>query len=330
MEQFRLSRSVLARLEALDLPLGDILRQAQLPANLFEQEYIRLNLAQWFALWSAFAAQIDDPSIGLHISRWLPSAPYDPLWITALSANSFYGALGKVARYKRLFSAEEIQLSQQGDLWQIEVTWLIDQEPPALLLDATFAHMLELGLRGTTLAVYPQLVQFRRAEQHRAMYEQFFRCPIEFGAERNLIIFSDQQLQLAFKSANPDLLALIEPQLEAALPKQIAPHGFAQQVADLLYKRIAASSPSIQTIAKELHISPRTLQRRLAEQGVQFQQLLEQVRHSLAKRYLQASELDLTEIAFLLGYQEPASFHRAFMQWEGQPPGQWRSMQNLH
>jgi hypothetical protein len=203
MEQFRLSRSVLARLEALDLPLGDILRQAQLPANLFEQEYIRLNLAQWFALWSAFAAQIDDPSIGLHISRWLPSAPYDPLWITALSANSFYGALGKVARYKRLFSAEEIQLSQQGDLWQIEVTWLIDQEPPALLLDATFAHMLELGLRGTTLAVYPQLVQFRRAEQHRAMYEQFFRCPIEFGAERNLIIFSDQQLQLAFKSANP-------------------------------------------------------------------------------------------------------------------------------
>jgi AraC-like DNA-binding protein len=67
------------------------------------------------------------------------------------------------------------------------------------------------------------------------------------------------------------------------------------------------------------------LQRRLAEEGVPFQHLLEQVRHKLAKTYLQASELELTEIAFLLGYQEPASFHRAFLQWEGQPPGQWRA-----
>jgi AraC-like DNA-binding protein len=325
MSQIRLSRSVVTRINGLDLPISDILRQAGLPANLFQQEHIRLTLAQWFALWSAFAAHLDDPTMGLQISRLIQDEPYDPLWITALSANSFYGALEKVARYKRLFSAEEISLSQGDELWLVDIIWLIDQPPPPILLDATFAHLLELGQRGTGHQIYPQKVCFQRDESQRSVYEAFFQSPVEFKAAKNQIIFTNEQIKLPFKSANPDLLALIEPQLEAALAPLTSPHSFVDQVAELLQKRIAGSSPSIHDIAQELHISSRTLQRRLAEEGVAFQHLLEQVRHKLAKTYLQASELELTEIAFLLGYQEPGSFHRAFLQWEGQPPGQWRA-----
>lgn len=325
MSQIRLSRSVIARINQLDLPISDILRQAGLPATLFQQEHIRLTLAQWFALWSAFAAQLEDPTMGLQISRLIQDEPYDPLWITALSANSFYGALEKVARYKRLFSAEEISLKQQADAWLVDIIWLIDQPPPPILIDASFAHLLELGQRGTGRTIYPQKVCFQRQASQAAIYEAFFQCPVEFNAPKNQLIFTDEQINMPFKSANPDLLALIEPQLEAALLPLNSPHSFVDQVAELLHKRIAGSSPTIQDIAHELHISSRTLQRRLAEEGVQFQQVLEQVRHKLAKNYLQASELELTEIAFLLGYQEPASFHRAFVQWEGQPPGQWRA-----
>lgn len=325
MSQVRLSSSMVARINKLDLPINDILQQAGLPSNLFQQEHIRLTLKQWFALWSAFATQLDDPTFGLHVSRLVQGEPFDPLWITALSANSFYGALEKVARYKRIFSAEEIKLKRQADLWLVEIIWLIDQPPPPILIDAVFAHTLELGQRGTGRKIYPQKVSYQRQESQRAVYEAFFQCPIEFNAAKNQIIFTDEQIRLPFKSANPELLALIEPQLEAALAPLISPQRFVDQVAELLQKRIAGSSPNIHDIAQELHISSRTLQRRLAEEGVQFQHLLEQVRHKLAKNYLQSSELELTEIAFLLGYQEPASFHRAFLQWEGQPPGQWRA-----
>lgn len=330
MSQIRLSRSVIARIKTMDVPIADILRQAELPANLLQQEHIRLSVEQWFALWRAFVAQLDDPTLGLQVSRLVQDEPYDPLWITALSANSFHAALEKTARYKRLFSAEEISLTQQGQLWHIEVTWHSEQNPPAILLDAAFAHMLELGQRGTGRTFSPERVLFQRPERDRAIYEHFFQCPVEFGAAKNLLIFKDEQIKLPFKSANPELLALIEPQLEAELQPHNSPQRFVEQVAALLHKRIAGSSPTIHDVAQELHISARTLQRRLAEEGVHFQQLLEQVRHKLAKTYLRTSALELTEIAFLLGYQEPASFHRAFLQWEGQPPGQWRAAHQRH
>lgn len=330
MSQIRVSRSVITRIRTMDLPIADILRQAELPANLLQQEHIRLSVEQWFALWRSLTAHLDDPTIGLQVSRLLQNEPYDPLWITALSANSFQDALEKIGRYKRLFSAEEISLTQQGQHWHIEISWLSEQTPPAILLDATFAHMLELGRRGTGRNIHPARVLFQRQESDRAVYEQFFQCPIEFGAANNLLIFKDEDIKLPFKSANPELLALIEPQLEAELQPHSSPQRFVEQVAELLLKRIAGNSPTIHDIAQELHISARTLQRRLAEEGVHFQQLLEQVRLKLAKTYLQASKLELTEIAFLLGYQEPTSFHRAFQQWEGQPPGQWRIAHQQH
>ncbi len=83
----------------------------------------------------------------------------------------------------------------------------------------------------------------------------------------------------------------------------------------------------MQGVAEELHISGRTLQRRLADDGLGFQQLLEAVRREMAQQYLAVPSLDLNEIAYLLGYEEASSFHRAFQHWEGTSPGQWRAAQ---
>src|SRR3712207_2118189 len=94
-----------------------------------------------------------------------------------------------------------------------------------------------------------------------------------------------------------------------------------------LFRSIAGQPPTTHDVARELNMSTRTLQRRLADEGVQFQQLLEAVRHEMAKEYLRASSLPLNEIAFLLGYKEASSFHRAFHHWEGLSPGQWRMVQ---
>jgi len=78
-------------------------------------------------------------------------------------------------------------------------------------------------------------------------------------------------------------------------------------------------------VADALHLSPRTLQRRLGDAGTSYQQLLDQVRHHLARRLLDATDLDVGEIAFLLGFEELNSFNRAFRQWEGATPARWRT-----
>jgi AraC-like DNA-binding protein len=78
-------------------------------------------------------------------------------------------------------------------------------------------------------------------------------------------------------------------------------------------------------VADALHLSTRTLQCRLGDAGTSYQQVLDQVRHHLARRLLNATDLDTGEIAFLLGFEELNSFNRAFRQWEEETPTRWRS-----
>lgn len=90
-------------------------------------------------------------------------------------------------------------------------------------------------------------------------------------------------------------------------------------------KRLPAGQrPTIHAVARQLSLSSRTLQRRLAESGVTFQQLLDEARRELAHHYLRQSSVELNETAYLLGYGDPNSFFRAFHDWEGTSPGQWR------
>jgi AraC-like DNA-binding protein len=81
----------------------------------------------------------------------------------------------------------------------------------------------------------------------------------------------------------------------------------------------------LEDVARELGTSPRTLQRRLLDEGMSFHSLVEEARRELAKHYLLQSSLELNETAYLLAYEDPNSFIRAFHKWEGTSPGEWRS-----
>jgi aryl-alcohol dehydrogenase-like predicted oxidoreductase len=78
-------------------------------------------------------------------------------------------------------------------------------------------------------------------------------------------------------------------------------------------------------VAKELGISERTLQRRITDEGTSFRQLLNETRHELVRQYLGNASVEITEAAFLVGYEDPNSFYRAFRSWEGKTPAEWRA-----
>ena len=72
-------------------------------------------------------------------------------------------------------------------------------------------------------------------------------------------------------------------------------------------------------------MSERTLQRRITEEGTTFRQLLTETRHELVRQYLDNASFEITEAAFLIGYEDPNSFYRAFRSWEGKTPAEWRA-----
>ncbi len=157
------------------------------------------------------------------------------------------------------------------------------------------------------------------------MYEAHFGCPVKLDARENTIVFAKADLDRPFLTHNPDLFATIAPQLEAELKLALASKAIGEKVKSILKPLLAGRRPAIEGVARELGMSPRTLQRRLADDGVTFQQLLQGARRELARHYLLHSSLELTETAYLLGYEDAHSFFRAFHDWEGSPPGEWRA-----
>jgi AraC-like DNA-binding protein len=248
--------------------------------------------------------------------------------LAALSARSFRDAVERLSRYKQLTCPEEIRLVERGNECAVQFVWLLahEQEPP-LLVDVCFAWIVALGQRGTGRSLHAKRVEFQRAPAHREMYESHFRCPVKFKARQSALIFSKSDLELPFVTYNADLLATVAPQLEAELTEQLAEKTFTEQAKGILKQLLAGQRPGIQDLARELHLSTRTLQRRLTEHGITFQRLLDEARHELACHYLLHSSRELNETAYLLGYEDANSFFRAFHHWEGTSPGQWRLLQ---
>jgi AraC-like DNA-binding protein len=158
------------------------------------------------------------------------------------------------------------------------------------------------------------------------MHEAHFRCPVKFDAKRNVLVFSKADMERPFLTHNADLLAIVAPQLEAELTRQLAQKTISEQVKGIVKKLLAGQRPALQDVARELHLSTRTLQRRLTDEGGTFQQLTENARRELAQHYLLHSSLELNETAYLLGYEDANSFFRAFHHWEGTSPGEWRAV----
>lgn len=131
-------------------------------------------------------------------------------------------------------------------------------------------------------------------------------------------------LDLPFKTFNADLLAMLDEALASAVQENARAVSLADQVQWLLRRAITGGRPEIRSVASELAISERSLQRRLQEEGHSFQSLLSNTRRDLAHEYLADASLDISEIAYLLGYDDQGSFYRAFQKWEGQTPSEWR------
>jgi AraC-like DNA-binding protein len=269
-----------------------------------------------------------DPGIGLALGSEAQFERNDPAAIAALCSESFRDALGRMARYKQLTCPEEIRVSGREQETAVEFAWLLArQAEPAVLVDLCFAWILAIGRRGTGAPISPLRLTLTRPPAHRKVLEAHFGCRVRFEADRNALVFRTSDLERPFVTHNAELLGMIAPQLDAELGARESRQTLGERVKGTVKRGLAGQRPSIRFVAQRLGLSARTLQRRLTEDGVTFQELVEEARRELARHYLGQSSLELNETAYLLGYKDGNSFFRAFHQWEGTSPGEWRNSQ---
>ncbi len=169
-----------------------------------------------------------------------------------------------------------------------------------------------------------EYVAFTHQPDDLAEAERILGCPVRPRSVWNGLALTRATWQLPMRRRDPALRAVLERHAADIAARRPAGHTIEADVRRVLASRLARGDVGVGSIARDLAMSVRTMQRRLTADGWKFEDLVDRVRRDLAERHLSESALSIAEIGYLLGYSEPAAFHRAFKRWTGSPPQAFR------
>ena len=157
-----------------------------------------------------------------------------------------------------------------------------------------------------------------------APYKQAFHAPLEFDAPYDALIFERADMDAPLPTAN-EAMALLHDRFAGEYLARFSESRVTHKARQVLCRLLPQGEPKREVVAQTLHLSQRTLQRRLQEEGTSFQTLLDDTRRELAEQYLAQPSMTLLEIAYLLGFADPSNFFRAFRRWFDATPGEYRA-----
>jgi AraC-like DNA-binding protein len=157
-------------------------------------------------------------------------------------------------------------------------------------------------------------------------FEHFYGRPVEFGAQRDQLVFSNETLATQLITQDPYLLKTLRPFCEeAARARNTAAGSLRASVENEVGRRLQDGRADREMIARAVGVSVKTLSRRLAAEGTHFSEIVDELRYSLASQYLNEPGFTLPQIAWLLGYNDLTSFNHAFKRWSGRSPSTARN-----
>jgi AraC-like DNA-binding protein len=172
---------------------------------------------------------------------------------------------------------------------------------------------------------HPLRVETQRPEfDDPAPFIEYFHAPVEFSAPDNILYFSKESLEAHLPTANPRL-ARVNDRIITQYLAQFDKGSTAMRVRARLIDLLSAGNVTQQDVADSLHMSLRTLQRKLSQEGTSYKELLDETRRELANQYLRQATLSVSEVTYLLGFSEPSNFARAFKRWTGRTPSEFRT-----
>jgi AraC-like DNA-binding protein len=274
--------------------------------------------------WRLAIVMTGDEALGLHMAQWLPRGGLDLVEYAFRTSATLGDGLDRLAHYGRLINdrlAVHIVRTGPGVRFLLGDADAQPLHPQRAEFSTALALRLARDTTGTHLV--PLEVLFAHpAPADSTEHREFFRSPIHYASGVNEIVFSDADGARTLRAADPALGSIIRKRLDKALGKldQPADESTAARVRRLLVDGMGKDDQSVQTIGREMGMSARTLSRRLVAEGTSFRAIQDQVRHQLAAALLADASVSISEVAFFLGYSEPAPFHRSFKRWTGTTP----------
>jgi AraC-like DNA-binding protein len=217
------------------------------------------------------------------------------------------------------------RLLSLGERYELHCLWPDDAAPPPAIEQSSLVARLVFARWLTDRPDLRWEAHFRFPQpRETANYRRIFGALPRFGQPQTKLVLPAGDVLLPVVMANPQAHRVVEAEAEAMLQTLSGEPPFVRQVKADVAQRLIAGEVSVAAVAESLHLSARTLHRRLDEHGCSFRQIVEDTRRAKAEEHLRGSRMSLTEVAFMLGYSEQSTFQQAFKRWTGMTPGEFR------
>jgi AraC-like DNA-binding protein len=283
-----------------------------------------IDVEQVARLFEEAARDTGDESFGLHLGATYELTAIGALSYAVLNAPTVGTALANFERYARAHMTHgRIAVERRGD--EAELVYdlgLGDHERTRQLADGTAVVGVKLMRQLAGPEWRPRRIRIGHAPPPDVReHVRLLGSALQFGEPvMTALAFDAADLDREIAGADRGLLPIVERHLQELVAATPSDTDWIAEIRSAVAAAVCDGAPTIQTIAKRVGASVRTLQRRLADHGVVFKDLVAETRRDLALRYLAHGDAELTEIAFLVGYSELSAFHRAFKKWTGETP----------
>lgn len=289
-------------------------------AALFDPDFL-MDIDQAKQVVANMIALADDQSIGLEIGDATMMVDLGVLGFVMMSAKSIREAVQHWINYSNSLIGMLLKVSLEErsvDDWSLVVTASAPLEViNNFCIEEQLVMIYKLG--GQLASAEPVLRQLELSYQqpsHHMLYTRYFRGPIKFNARQTRMSFISPRLDQPLRGNDKEFNAVCARQCELLLKQIERQSPFISKIKSVLL-RSGGRNPGISAVARDLSMSTRTLSRHLSEEGLTFQQLINEFRSDLAKEYLRSQSMEPKEIAYLLGFLDTNSFRRAFKSWTG-------------
>lgn len=274
----------------------------------------------------ALAESSGEPGLGLRAAEGLRVGDLGIFEFVGRTCNTLGEAIETACHYRSLmYDGADLQLIHEPDCAKIRYRLHDPIASRTSFVEFALAACVVATRRALGFDGSPREVRFTHDEPaHAALYAQIFRAPVCFAAEHDEIVFGRRALDFPLASADPPAHLIFRRYAERLLEQLPTSLPMTRTVQRLLRERMDARHPAFDDIHTALHLSERTLRRKLEHEGVQLRELVEKTRREQACRYLASSSLSVSEVAYRVGFAHPPAFHRAFRRWLGKSPLDYR------
>lgn len=308
-----------------ELDVDSFWARFDLNGSMLEEPSRRIPISEYQKMLQQAGELACDPDAALHIGECIKPGQYGVLGYSVMSCKTAQQAFDRHMRYENLVSDRSISTYHFEDD-QVRLSWDTGDLPVSrAMAEENIASWITFTRWVTGQQLSPTVIKFAHPEpQDISEYQRIFACELLFSQAMVEVIFPSHYMDMPIIQHDPIMREMMDAYADRLLNELSQCDEFIAQIRQLMIDAMAEGELSLDAIAGQMALTPRTLQRRLSEQEESFKGLLDKVRKELALTYIKQPFIDLAELAYLLGFSDQTAFQRAFKKWTGSSPGKYR------